>query len=308
MKPIVILVISLLVMESCNNSISDKSKSNDSTIGSKASAVSVDTAAKHRALVGYLASRKMSELPMTDIPAGTTVTIPGTSVYYPVLNMGDGSKLIIPANYPRCEILIGQGIFGQGTEIVADGVNGSNGVTAKGEWELHGWWQATENGDGINGPDGTAGSPGTPAVDSVIIQCGLQSIGTLNIHANGGRGGNGGGGARGQMGGNKGALIGHDGDGGNGGIAWRGSSGGDGGHIVFQVWPAGDSTALPGMMQHVSLLALGGLKGVDGVPGAPGRAGRDNGNPGNFGPIKGFGSKGLDGRTSLQPISRPQLP
>src|SRR5690348_8777338 len=62
----------------------------------KAKAGPIDTAQ-------FLKDNNMSMAPYSTIPADGSMEVPGTSVYYPILNMGARAKLIIPSKFNTCD-------------------------------------------------------------------------------------------------------------------------------------------------------------------------------------------------------------
>ncbi|PZF72564.1 hypothetical protein [Taibaiella soli] len=246
--------------------------------------------------------------PTTQISADQTLVVPGTSVFFPSLEMGPRSKLLIPSHFTSCNIIIGKGSFDADTEIVADGDNGQDGIKPKDSWDSTGWWQADGGQPGLKGVAGTSGTPGGPAVQNVKIQIGLTKLIRLNIHANGGNGGKGGNGGMGQIGGNKSGMFGSNGAGGAGGDAGSGSNGGRGGNVLVEVWAADSTLDLDAILQYLSVNASGGSAGKKGGPGSGREAGNNSGPHGGPGREGNDGLAGQDVPTQLIKISKPPLP
>lgn len=302
-----ILCLSSFQIISCNNENSTKEKAKtDTTISNPTLKASTDTSRLD--IESFLKSRNMILASYSDIPANSSMIVPGTSVYYPILNMASGSKLIIPSSFANCTIIIGKGYFDANTEIVADGDNGKNGFKPVDDWDRFGFWQAGEGRPGAKGVNGTDGTPGTNAVRDVTIQIGLMKLLTLNIHANGGNGGDGGDGGTGQIGGNKSGPFGSNGNGGPGGDGGSGKNGGDGGNVSVELWAAGGGIDLPTVMQHLSVLAKGGNGGKAGNPGNGREAGNSSGPSGGPGKIGNKGQSGRNGTTKITVIAKPPLP
>jgi hypothetical protein len=296
-----VIFLALLIF-SCNDEGGNPGNKTDSPTVKKPN---VQPNAKAFDTASFLKQHNLVMSTLTDIPANSTIYLPGTNVFYPVLNMGDRSKLIIPNEFTNVTIYIARGTFGEETEIVADGRNGANGVKLPDPWDK-GWWQADEGDDGAKGVNGTNGENGRSGVPRAKIQIGIVSLVSLSIHANGGNGGNGGDAGKGQLGGNKSGPFGSNGGGSDGGDAGNGGNGGDGGNIQIEIWGADGPITSPSSSQ-LSSIARGGLAGRGGKGGAPNEGG-NHGQAGEPGKNGKNGRNGFEGSVPITLVPKPLLP
>ncbi len=151
-------------------------------------------------------------------------------------------------------------IDGNGT-AGKDGADGQASTPAK----------ACEN--GMAGGNGGAGGLGEEGV-TMVLNLGVQQLGSLKISSRGGNGGHGGDGTPGQNAGElDGCELTHGGEGGDGG---RGGEGGNGGQVRLGVALKAPNLTLDFLKQRIAIESEGGKggnpgKGADGGEGSPGR-------------------------------------
>jgi hypothetical protein len=183
------------------------------------------------------------------------------------LELQDGAVISFAPGINRALIHADHAIIGKGVRIDASGNAGAAGPAGK-HWNE----PAPACEAGKAGGDGAIGGTGGDGVD-LIVELGVERIGSLRIDADGGAGGRGGNGGDGQRGGDLDRCYGKNGgDGGNGGT---GGTGGNGGAVTLRYWvqksDSQDSQQTASdLVSAFSLSVRGGNGGVGGSGGAGG--------------------------------------
>jgi len=187
------------------------------------------------------------------------------------LELQDGAVISFAAGIKRALIHAEHVVIGKGVRIDATGTNGVTGAAGSRWLE-----PAPACEQGKDGGNGGVGGAGDGAID-LIVELGVERIGSLRIDANGGVGGKGGDGGDGQRGGNIERCYGKDG--GNGGNGGDGGIGGNGGAVTLRYWINGSglshssqATALTAadLVNAFSISVRGGSGGASGGGGAGG--------------------------------------
>lgn len=183
------------------------------------------------------------------------------------LTLEDGARIVFVPEVNLWQLSADVVRIGESVIIDGSGARGVDGQPGKQATSA----KACQNGeDGGNGGAGGLGEEGV----TLVLNVGIQQIGSLKINTRGGDGGNGGAGTPGQK---AGALDGcdltHGGEGGDGG---RGGDGGNGGQVRLSVAVKGPNLSLDFVEQRISIDSEGGKggtagKGAAGGEGSPGR-------------------------------------
>lgn len=232
------------------------------------------------------------------IPADSTMTFYGSSLYGGPLTMEKNSRLSIISDKDTATLNISSASFEDGAMIVAKGENGADGkINSDDPWVKDNWWQAEPGHDGLIGLPGKNGSNGDNGID-LNITIGVKSIdGIVMIQSIGGAGGKGYKGGKGQLGGNKNAeipglefiAIHHSGNGGPGGPGGVGGNGGNGGNIDFKYYYY-DNSIINGFFKTISKPG----------PGNSGGEGGEGSSAGNNGKVEHNGTQGPNGKPGLR--------
>jgi len=168
--------------------------------------------------------------PLTDlvVAKNQTYRISTPQLQLQRLELQDGAVISFAPGISRALIHAERAVIGKGVRIDATGSAGAVGAAGS-----H-WTDAAATCEpGKAGGDGAVGDNGANAVD-LIVELGVERIGSLRIDADGGVGGKGGSGGDGQRGGDIDRCYGKNGgDGGNGGL---GGTGGNGGAVTLRYW------------------------------------------------------------------------
>jgi hypothetical protein len=182
------------------------------------------------------------------------------------LELQDGAVISFAPGITRALIHADRAIIGKDVRIDAGGVAGVAGGTGS-----HFSDPAPACEQGKAGGDGAVGGSGGNGID-LIVELGVERIGSLRIDAEGGAGGRGGNGGDGQRGGDIERCYGKNGgDGGNGG---NGGVGGNGGAVTLRYWlHASSQTAEQTAADLVSAFSISVRGGNGGVAGSGGGGG-----------------------------------
>lgn len=182
------------------------------------------------------------------------------------LELQDGAVISFAPGITRALIHADHAIIGKGVRIDASGTAGAVGKAGK-QWNQ----PAPDCEAGKAGGDGAMGGDGGDGID-LIVELGVERIGSLRIDADGGAGGKGGKGGDGQRGGDLDRCYGKNGgDGGNGGT---GGTGGNGGAVTLRYWvqKSGSQDSQQTASDLVSAFSLS-VRGGNGGAGGSGGAG-----------------------------------
>ncbi|MBQ0759499.1 MAG: hypothetical protein KBT72_07590 [Zhongshania sp.] len=237
------------------------------------------------------------------IPAGKTyiVGIDQQELVLENLRIGDGARITFSSAVAGWRVQARHTYIGNGVVIEGSGSAGAAGEAGE---------NASTCSDGMAGEHGGGGSDGV----EIRLQLGIESLGDMQILANGGDGGDGGAGGDGA---DAGAAC--DGDfTGNGGDGGEGGEGGRGGDITFLYQVLAKSISGDDLVKRVRISNEGGAggNGGDAGSGGAGSVGRYvskkslTGNrawiPGSDGGLAGSpgsaGSAGNPGRTLLDQL------
>lgn len=180
-----------------------------------------------------------------------------------LLRIGDNATIKLATDVKAWQLAAEQAYIGNNVRIYASGADGAAAVSAVAA--------IPRAEDCQNGRSAKAGAAGEQGEDGrrVVLQLGLQSLGSLHVLADGGDGGNGGNGGHGQ---DAGVATGcadttAGGNAGQGGSAGRG---GDGGDVNVIIWPSNNTLEMNTAIQKITASTQPGSAGQPGKAGQPG--------------------------------------
>lgn len=195
--------------------------------------------------------------------ANYTVTADQQFLNLELLRIGDNATIKLAPDVKAWQLAAEQAYIGNNVTIYASGAEGTSATSA-----VVAMARAEDCQNGRSGKAGAAGKSGENG-RRVVLQLGLQSLGSLHVVADGGDGGDGGQGGDGQDAGVATSCsdVTTGGNAGQGGPAGRG---GDGGDVNVIIWPSNNKLEMNTAIQKITASTQAGTAGQFGKAGQPG--------------------------------------